>query len=231
MKKTMKLSLLGCLALLVCALMLTACDNGNEPQTPSGTTDGTTEPGTEAHVHSFGEWTTVKEATCTEKGEQERVCVCSEKETQSIDMIAHAEVIDDAVAPTCTATGLTEGKHCSICNAVIVPQQAVSMIPHTYDDKYDEECNVCGYKRDAECAHLETEIIKGEDATCTETGLTDGVKCKKCGEILTAQTTIPAKGHTEVIDKAVASTCTETGLTEGKRCSVCNFIIEKQHML
>lgn len=103
MRKTMITALLVCLALLACALMFTACNGGNKPQTPSGTTngnatddsttdnvtDGTTEPETEAHVHSFGEWTTVKEATCTEKGEQERVCNCGEKETQSIDMIAH----------------------------------------------------------------------------------------------------------------------------------------------
>ncbi len=35
-------------------------------------------------------------------------------------------------------------------------------------------------------------------------------------------------GHTEVIDKAVASSCTSTGLTEGKHCSVCNTVIKKQ---
>ena len=93
MRKTMKKVLLVCLALLACALMFTACDSGNETQTPSGTTNGTTDGTTgletEAHVHSFGEWTTVKEATCTEKGEQERVCACGEKETQSVDIIAH----------------------------------------------------------------------------------------------------------------------------------------------
>ena len=59
MKKTTRIALLVCLALLACTLVFTACDGGNEPQTPSGMTDGTTvgttEPGTDAHVHSFGE--------------------------------------------------------------------------------------------------------------------------------------------------------------------------------
>jgi hypothetical protein len=33
---------------------------------------------------------------------------------------AHTPVIDPAVAPTETETGLTEGSHCFICNEVII---------------------------------------------------------------------------------------------------------------
>ncbi|MBR3017162.1 MAG: hypothetical protein IKH57_08820 [Clostridia bacterium] len=39
------------------------------------------------------------------------------------------------------------------------------------------------------------EPIPGKAATCTEPGLTDGVKCSVCGEVLTAQEEIPALGH------------------------------------
>ncbi|MGN0488844.1 MAG: Ig-like domain-containing protein [Ruminococcus sp.] len=38
---------------------------------------------------------------------------------------SHTEVTDEAVAPTTTKTGLTEGSHCSVCGTVITPQQVV----------------------------------------------------------------------------------------------------------
>lgn len=79
----------------------------------------------------------------------------------------------------------------------------------------------------AKLAHTE-EVIPGKAATCTETGLTDGKKCSKCGETTVAQTVIPMKAHTAVIDNAVAPTCTETGLTAGKHCSVCNTKLVEQ---
>ena len=37
--------------------------------------------------------------------------------------------------------------------------------------------------------------VTGKAPTCTETGLTDGVKCSVCGEIVTAQEVIPVAGH------------------------------------
>lgn len=94
----------------------------------------------EPHVHSFGEWATIKEATCTENGVQERVCACGEKETQKLDMLAHTEVIDQAVAPTCTATGLTEGKHCSVCNTIIIKQTAIAVVDHNFQGGV---CTIC----------------------------------------------------------------------------------------
>ena len=44
------------------------------------------------------------------------------------------------------------------------------------------------------CEHVE-EIIPGKAATCTETGLTEGKYCSKCGEILMGQEIVPAQGH------------------------------------
>ena len=173
--------------------------------------------------------------TCTETGltEGKHCDVCGEVLVKQIvvDAFGHTEVIDKAIAPTCTATGLTEGKHCSVCNTVIVAQTEVPVIAHSYDDKYDETCNECGFVRDAECAHTNTTVIAGKAPTCTESGLTDGSKCTKCGEILVEQEVIKANGHTEVIDKAVAPTCRETGLTEGKHCSVCNTVLVAQEVV
>ena len=45
----------------------------------------------------------------------------------------HSEVVDDAVSPTCEGTGLTEGKHCSICNKVLVALEEVAALGHSYN--------------------------------------------------------------------------------------------------
>ena len=43
--------------------------------------------GDDKHTHSYGEWKTVKEPTASEKGSEERVCGCGEKETRDIPKI------------------------------------------------------------------------------------------------------------------------------------------------
>ena len=121
--------------------------------------------------------------------------------------IPHTEAVDKAVEPTCTKTGLTEGKHCSVCSAVLVEQEVVKANGHT-------------------------EVVdKAAEPTCTKTGLTEGKHCSVCGEVLVEQEVVPAKGHTEVIDAAVEPTCTETGLTEGKHCSVCGEVLVEQEVV
>ena len=71
-------------------------------------------------------------------------------------------------------------------------------------------------------------VDEGYDATCTETGLTEGSHCAICGEVIKAQEVIPAKGHTAVTDPKVEATCTTPGKTAGVHCSVCNAIMVVQ---
>ena len=83
--------------------------------------------------------TEAKAATCTEAGNKE-YWTCStchkvfsdehgETETTVADMTIakkpHTEVVDPAVAPTETTPGKTEGKHCSVCNTVLVAQKKI----------------------------------------------------------------------------------------------------------
>ena len=153
------------------------------------------------------------DADCLTAGSYDEVVCCTvcgeqiTRKTVFVDALGHTEVIDKAVEATCTEDGLTEGKHCSVCDDVIVPQLVVKAKGHT-------------------------ETIDGTvDATCTETGLTEGKHCTVCGEVLVAQEVIPAKGHAEYIDMAVPATCTETGLTEGKHCLVCGEVLVAQQVV
>ena len=116
MKKALWIALL--LASL-CVLALSSCTY-TVPQTPDS-----------EHVHSFGEWKTIKEATCTVKGLRERVCACGVKESASAAN-GHTVVIDAAIDATCTTDGKTEGKHCSFCNETLVAQKTIPA-SHTSD--------------------------------------------------------------------------------------------------
>lgn len=76
--------------------------------------------------HDYSEqWTVDEEADCVNDGSKSRHCSRCDAKTDVtvIEAKGHTEVVDKAVAATCTADGYTEGKHCSICNAVIVAQE------------------------------------------------------------------------------------------------------------
>ena len=78
------------------------------------------------------------------------------------------------------------------------------------------------------CKHQNVEILPAKAATCTETGLTEGKKCKDCGEIIVPQQEVAKLAHKEESIPGKAATCTEAGLTDGKKCSVCGEILVAQ---
>ena len=173
-------------------------------------------------------------ATCTDLA----VCeVCGESYGNTL---SHTEEILAAVAPTCTETGLTEGKKCSVCGEILVAQEEVPATGHSFGDwivDVEPAIGAEGSKhRECACGEIETATIPAIDHThsytsevTTEAGCeTDGVRTYtcSCGDSYTE--VIPATGHTEETLKAVAPTCTEAGLTEGKKCSVCGEILVAQ---
>ena len=138
-------------------------------------------------------------------------------------------VTDEAVAATCTKTGLTEGTHCSDCGMVLIVQEEVSMIDHTFENG---KCTVCGaddpdYNPPRPVHHHTVVVDAAVAATCTESGLTEGSHCSTCNAVLVAQEVIPALGHKTELKNVKAATCTEAGYTGDKVCSVCGATVEK----
>ena len=89
------------------------------------------------------------------------------------------------------------------------------------------------------------EAVAEVPATCTKSGTKAYYKCE-CGKFYEDEACtkeiedldawiadkdggkIAAKGHTAVVDKAVAATSEKSGLTEGSHCSVCNEVLTAQ---
>ena len=194
-------------------------------------------------VHKWSDWF-VKPATCTEEGGEMRYCaLCGKTEHRGDTIVAGHTYGNWTIVTNPTLESIGSATHycindgCTHSETVDIPTLS-DTATWTVKNTTQSTCTVAGNTVYTSmygevtvtlplAKHTE-ETIPGKAATCTETGLTDGVKCSDCGTVLVAQQEIPATGHTVVTDEGKAPTCTETGLTEGSHCSVCGTVLVAQ---
>ncbi|MDD7338795.1 MAG: hypothetical protein PUG56_08745, partial [Ruminococcus sp.] len=186
--------------------------------------------------HSYNK--VVTEPTCTEKGYTTYTCsVCGDTYVADyVDALGHTVVVDPAVAPDCTHTGLTEGSHCSVCNIVLKAQETVPATGHKYDKVVTAPtctekgyttytCSVCGDSYVADYvdalghSYSEAEFVWTEDSSA-EYGwtVTAAKTCANCSDKLIAEVTITRTSYKELVASAVftdGSTASDTKIICG----------------
>lgn len=168
---------------------------------------------TEVHVHEFKTEVLI-EATCTEAGDAKFICECGYSYTETVPALGHTVVADDAVAATCTESGLTAGTHCSACNLVLEKQTVIAPIGHKLGA--EATCTTAQVCENEGCGKVFVEALGHlvtSKATCTESA-----DCVLCGEVIHE-----ALGHDFDVKKGYAETCLTDGLTDGKYCKRCTY--------
>ena len=123
--------------------------------------------------HENSEWIIDKTPSCFEAGSKHKECTaCNETlETLEIEKTMHTEELVAGTNATCTDSGKTAGKICSVCKVVLVAQETIQPKGHT------------------------EQIVAGKKPTCTEVGLTDGKICSVCDAVTVKQEEIVTTEH------------------------------------
>ena len=151
-----------------------------------------------AHTHTYGEWTTVKAATCEETGERERACPCGEKQTEAIPAAGHTPegaVFENEKPATCKEDGFYEAVvYCAVCGEELSRTTMTTTAEHTpsaavyenekpaaceTDGSYEAVvyCAVCGEELSRETVTIPMTSHTGGTATCLEKAI-----CEICGQ-------------------------------------------------
>lgn len=74
----------------------------------------------------------------------------------------HTEVIDPGVKATCTEDGITDGKHCSVCNEVLIAQEVAPALGHkiSVDAEIPASCTTYGRTKGSHCSRCHLVIEK-----------------------------------------------------------------------
>ena len=211
------------LSLIISATFICAVGCGGEIDVPDESKDAETEATDEATDESDSDESGSAEckhvyegekvllaATCTKEGILKKTCTaCGKSISENIPKTAHTEVTDKGTAATCTESGISDGKHCSVCNAVTVEQKPIAALGHK-------------------------EVVdEAVEATCSAPGKTEGKHCGVCETVLVAQTPITAE-HTTIKRTWHPVTCnTKDENNDGEKdgngavelyCTQCNTV-------
>lgn len=197
--------------------------------------------------HTKGDTVGTAAPTCTEAGYDIAKClVCGQNfKEETAPALGHKMISVAAQAPTCIDIGWNAYEYCDRCGIstyVEIPAtghsyDAVVTAPTCVDDGYTTHtCSVCGdsYKDTIVPAlgHTAGSTVQENPVApdCVTAGSYEAViYCSVCNAEMSRVTMpVPALGHTEAIDAAVAPTFDTTGLTEGKHCSVCGVVLVPQ---
>ena len=146
--------------------------------------------------HTFGEWETVTDSTCTATGTKKHTCTgCDYSETGVIEKKAHTTERHDRVEPTCTATGSIEYWQCGVCGKKFsdaactteVTDVTLTKLPHSAGTAWEKDaayhwhlCVNCGSEVMDKAAHTYGDWVTVTEATETEAGLRKRT-CSVCG--------------------------------------------------
>ena len=146
--------------------------------------------------HTFGEWETVTDSTCTATGTKKHTCTgCDYSETGVIEKKAHTTEHHDRVDPTCTTTGSIEYWQCSACGKKFsdaactteVANVTLDKLPHSAGTAWEKDttyhwhlCVNCESEVMDKAAHTYGDWVVITEATESETGLRKRT-CSVCG--------------------------------------------------
>ena len=163
-----------------------------------------------------------REATCTE----DQVCtVCGAVLNAAL---GHALKEYEAQAPTCIEEGWEAYSVCTRCGYTTYTE--LPALGHKAGSAATcikpQVCTVCGAELAPALGH-EIEVLEAVAATCTETGLSEGARCSRCGEVLAEQEQTPALGHLLLMTEDSRESCTDDGILT-RRCERCDHTETKE---